>query len=337
VTEIQGATQRAIALTRQLLAFSRQQPVDPRVLDVNAVVTGLLPMLERLVGDGVELDAQLDPALGHVRADDTHLDQILMNLVVNARDATPDGGTVTITTGNEVVPRGPLDQADGTSYPATFVVLSVTDTGIGMDAATITQAFEPFFTTKEVGKGTGLGLSTIYGIVKQSNGFVTVDSEPGQGATFKVHLPLVDAPLDPPRDGERQDTAGDESSETILLVEDDEALLSLFRSTLESQGYSVLTAKNGEEGREVWAEHRGSVNLLISDIVMPGMGGVALARELLAQRPELRILLVSGFSEHGVGDSQLNELGASFMRKPFSLTELTSKTREVLDSVPARA
>ncbi len=317
--QIRGATKRATGLTRQLLAFSRQQPLTLQVLDLNEVVRALEPMLAGVLGESVALTTSLDPELGHVRADATQIDQILMNLAVNARDAMPDGGTLTIETRNVETDAQP------------FVQLSVRDTGMGMDATTIAHAFEPFFTTKETGKGTGLGLSTIYGIVQQSEGSVAIESAPGEGTTFTILLPLVEAPLDP--QGGLPASRLTRGAETILLVEDDEALLPLFRGALEAEGYTVMSATSGEAALQLDTER---VDLLISDVVMPGIGGVALATELAARHPRLGILLVSGFSESGIADAQTGGLDVSFLRKPFSLADLSAKARELLD-VRARA
>jgi len=329
VDEILKAGKRAASLTRQLLAFSRQQVLDPKVLELNAVVSDMEKMLRRLIGEDVELSTVLGHDLGRLKADQGQLEQVVMNLVVNARDAMPQGGRLTIETENMV-----MDEAFIRRYPypvqaGPYVCLTVRDSGIGMDAETKARAFEPFFTTKEKGKGTGLGLSTVYGVVKQSGGYIDIYSSPGAGTTFKIYLPRVDeaikaeAPV-----GTATSFTG---SETILLAEDETSLRTLTRNTLELCGYKVLEAKDGVEALQVSDAYKGSIDLLLTDMVMPGMGGRALATELTRRRPEIRLAYMSGYTGQAVGSQGPVDPGSVFLLKPFTRELLTRKIREALD------
>jgi PAS domain S-box-containing protein len=327
--EISQAGERAAALTRQLLAFSRQQVVAPKVLDLNAVVADIEKMLRRIIGEDVALAWVPDPALGRVRIDPSLVEQVLLNLAVNARDAMPKGGNLTIETANAV-----LDEAYARTHPEVrpgrYVQLAVSDTGVGMDDATKARIFDPFFTTKAPGKGTGLGLATVYGIVKQANGHVAVYSEPGRGATFKVYLPRIEEPLPAPAPQPRSSEPR-RGNETILLAEDDDAVRSLTRLALQAEGYVVLEARQGDEALKIGRQHAGPIDLLISDVVMPGGGGRELAERLAANRPELRVLYLSGYTDdaivrHGVLDAE-----AAFLQKPFTMRALALKVREVLE------
>src|SRR5277367_5939567 len=329
VDEILKAGKRAASLTRQLLAFSRQQVLDPKVLDLNGVVSDMEKMLRRLIGEDVELSTVLGPDLGRLKADQGQLEQVVMNLVVNARDAMPQGGKLVIDTQNMV-----MDEAFIRRYPypvqaGPYVCLTVTDSGIGMDAETKARAFEPFFTTKEKGKGTGLGLSTVYGVVKQSGGYIDIYSSPGQGTTFKIYLPRVDEAI------KVEAPAGAATSftgnETILLAEDETSLRTLTRNTLELCGYKVLEAKDGAEALQVSDAYKGSIDLLLTDMVMPVMGGRALAQELVRRRPEVRLAYMSGYTGQAVGSQGPVDPGSVFLLKPFTRELLTRKIREALD------
>jgi two-component system cell cycle sensor histidine kinase/response regulator CckA len=329
VGEIKRAGQRAASLTRQLLAFSRQQLLEPRVLNLNKVVAETETMLQRLIGEDIELTSCLGSHLGQVKADPGQIEQVILNLVVNARDAMPKGGRLTIETSNV-----DLDEEFALRHPPTipgrYVALLVTDTGIGMDAATQAHIFEPFFTTKDVGKGTGLGLATVYGVVKQSGGCIWVYSEPGIGSTFKIYLPRVDEPVEKrPPVSIPGAAASRRASETVLLVEDEDSLRVLTRTLLEQNGYTVLEAHNGAEAIEVARRHREPIHLLMTDMVMPGMSGPEVAASLASIHPESRVVYISGyasFSRRGMLDSD-----AVLLQKPFTRDALLSKLREVLD------
>ncbi|HET8654184.1 MAG TPA: ATP-binding protein [Longimicrobiaceae bacterium] len=322
--EILQAADRASGLTRQLLAFSRRQVLEPRVLELNAVVSGVERMLRRLIGEDVQLSVSLAPEAGRVEADPGQLEQVLMNLSVNARDAMPGGGTLTLTTAAAVVGDG----ADGLA-PGRYAVLHVRDTGGGMTPETISHIFEPFFTTKEQGKGTGLGLSTVYGIVKQSGGAVRVDSELGRGTTFEVFLPQCDAPL--PGVDARDWVGGPQSgTETVLLAEDDQAVRTLARQILTRRGYRVIEASDGWEAIRLCDAHPGRVDLLLTDVVMPGLGGRELAERLRRRRPELAVLYMSGYPDEELARHGLHERGVALLQKPFGPTALADRVREML-------
>jgi PAS domain S-box-containing protein len=325
--EIRKAGQRAASLTRQLLAFSRQQVLEPRVLNLNIVVAETEKMLQRLIGEDIELSTCLAADLGQVKADPGQIEQVMMNLVVNARDAMPDGGRLTVETSN-----AELDQAyafhNAPTIPGKYVALVVTDTGVGMDAETQAHIFEPFFTTKEVGKGTGLGLATVYGVVKQSGGYIWVYSEPGMGSSFKVYLPRVDEPVEESAPNRVVSTLG-RGSETVLLVEDEDLLRTLTGTLLEQGGYTVLEARDGSEAMEIARQHSGPIDLLLTDMVMPGMGGPEVARNLVSIHPESKVMFMSGytsFTRRGTLDSD-----AILLQKPFTRDALLSKLREALD------
>jgi PAS domain S-box-containing protein len=329
VKEIRTAATRASALTRQLLAFSRQQVLQPVVLNVIDVVGDLENMLQRLLGADVELEAHFAADVGNIRADQGQLEQVILNLAVNARDAMPTGGKLTIETANVELDEH-YAQTHRPVVPGRYVMIAVSDTGIGMDAATQARIFEPFFTTKEPGKGTGLGLATAYGIVKQSGGFIWVYSEVGRGATFKIYLPRVDAPTEavavPPELGT---VAG---TETVLVAEDDPLLLPLARDVLKRLGYTVLEARTPADAMAVAQAHKGIIHLLVSDVVMPGESGLQLARRLLALRPNLRVLYISGYSDEAIVRHGLLDPGTTFLQKPFSPAALARKVRELLDA-----
>jgi two-component system cell cycle sensor histidine kinase/response regulator CckA len=327
--EIRKAATRAAALTRQLLAFSRQQVLAPVVLSVNDLVDDVDKMLRRLVGEDVELRLTLVRDAGNVRADSGQLQQVIVNLVVNARDAMPTGGKLLIETADADLTEqyAELHQA---VIPGRYVMLAVSDTGVGMDAQTKARIFEPFFTTKEKGKGTGLGLSTVYGIVKQSGGYVWVYSEPGHGTTFKVYLPRVDAPAEP--QAPPREAATLTGTETILLAEDDEILRPLTKGLLAKLGYTVLDAESAEQALAVAGARQGPIHLLVADVVMPGASGRELARRLAQSRPETRVLYVSGYTDDAIVHHGMLEPGLKFLQKPFTPATLARKVREVLDA-----
>jgi two-component system cell cycle sensor histidine kinase/response regulator CckA len=328
VLEIRKAAERAVRLVRQLLAFSRQQVLEPRVLDLNELLSNLHRMLERLAGEQVEIVARLAPGLGAIRADAGQLEQVVVNLAVNARDAMPDGGTLTIETAN-AYPEAGEDASQGALPSGAQVVLSVSDTGIGMDAQTRARIFEPFFTTKEPGRGTGLGLSTAYGIIRQSGGTIDVASEPGKGTTFRVSLPRVDEAVESIRPPGVPESGG--GTETVLVVEDDAAVRQVTRKSLVRLGYRVLDAASPAGAVELVKVYVGAIDLLLTDLVMPGGGGRALARELLRQRPKLRVLYMSGYTDDVAVRQGINDPASAFIQKPFSSAALAHKLRLLLD------
>jgi len=328
IVEIRNAGQRAASLTRQLLAFSRRQVLEPAVLDLNKIVLELEKMLQRLLGEDVELTVHVAGDLGSIEADPGQIEQVVMNLAVNARDAMPRGGKLTIETAN-IELDGEYQQQHVAVNPGQYVVLSVTDTGCGMDAATRARIFEPFFTSKEMGKGTGLGLSTVYGIVKQSGGNIWVYSEPEHGTTFKVYMPRVDAPATDVR--RRPPSVMATGNETVLVVEDEDAVRKLADRILRVAGYKVLTAANGGEALLICEQHKGELHLLLTDVVMPQMGGRQLAERLTKIRPELRVLYMSGYTDNAIVHHGVLDPGTRFISKPFSAPDLTRKVREALD------
>ncbi len=325
--EIRKASQRASALTRQLLAFSRQQVLQPVVVETNELVENLEKMLRRIVSEDIKLRLALSKATGNVRVDPGQFDQVLMNLVVNARDAMPKGGSLVIETAN-----AELDEQYAMEHqpvvPGPYVLIAVSDTGGGIPPEVRSRIFEPFFTTKEIGKGTGLGLSTVYGIIKQSGGYVWVYSEMGRGTTFKIYLPRVDAPADtsefavPPKELK--------GAETILLAEDDETLRSLTTGILRKLGYTVLAAATPDIARAIARDHHGPIHLLLTDVVMPGSSGRDLARELAKSRPQTKVLFVSGYTGEAMIQHGLTEPGLNYLQKPYTPSVLAAKVREVL-------
>ena len=326
--QIMKAGQSAASLTRQLLAFSRQQVLEPRVLDINAIVLNVEKMLRRLIGEHIDLRTNLDPALGPVKADQNQIEQVIINLAVNARDAMAHGGKLMIETANVDLDED-YARRHPPQLPGPYVLLTVADTGMGMDAETQSHIFEPFFTTKEVGKGTGLGLSTVYGVVRQSDGHIWVYSERGQGTTFKIYLPRAGQTdrLQQPHAAPGNTLRG---SETILLVEDEKALRGLTRSLLEESGYTVLEAELPEAAAEIVQRHVGPIHLLLTDMVMPGMNGREMAAKLAPIRPEMKVVYMSGYSgftHAGLADSEI-----SLLSKPFTREKLLRKVRETLES-----
>jgi PAS domain S-box-containing protein len=324
---IQQASDRATTLTRQLLAFSRKQLLELKVVDVNTIVEDMERLLRPLIGENIELITELAPEAGHTRADAGQLEQVLMNLVVNAKDAMPRGGKLAIQTQNIAVDedhrRGPMFIRSGH-----YVLLSVSDTGTGMDKETQSHIFEPFFTTKELGKGTGLGLSTVYGIVKQTGGYVMVQSEVGSGSTFQIYLPCVEAAAEGHAAlAPRADAGG---NETVLVVEDEESVRGLVRDTLANKGYRVVEAENGHAGLAAAAKHDGNIDLVITDVVMPGMGGREMVKRLAETHPKIKVLYLSGYTEEAIVSEGSAESSTAFLQKPFTLQHLSRKVREVL-------
>ena len=327
--EIKGAGVRAAALTRQLLAFSRKQVLAPASLDLNEVVCDCEKMLKRLLGEEVVLINRLAPSLDPVRADIGQLEQVLVNLAVNARDAMPEGGTLTIETAAVYLDEAAVLICPGLK-PGNHVRLTVTDTGEGMDAATQARIFEPFFTTKKQGKGTGLGLAMIFGFIKQSGGHVSVSSEPGKGATFQIYLPCIETPVLP----EPTAQAGPAISfgwETILLVEDEDAVRTLAQQILQNLGYTVLSAARGAEALMLAQTRNGPIHLLITDVVMPGLDGRHLSEAVTRLRPGTKTLFISGHADDTVLRHGIPTTGATFLQKPFDLEALPGKVRKVLD------
>ena len=330
IAAIQQAADRATTLTRQLLAFSRKQLLELKVVDVNAIVKDIERLLRPLIGENIELVTRLSADLGRTRADAGQIEQVIMNLVVNSKDAMPNGGTITIQTANETLDDD-LQRECSYIQPGPYVMLSIEDNGHGMDKETQSRIFEPFFTTKEKGKGTGLGLSTVYGIIKQSGGYVLAQSEVGRGTTFRIYLPRVEEPAEN-ASVTRASKSVTGGSETVLLVEDEESVRQLVRETLEAKGYKVLEADHGAAALRVASDHHGPIDMLITDVVMPGMSGRELSEQLSASDPDIKILYLSGYTEDAVVHQGVLEPGTSFLQKPFTLQALARKVREVLRS-----
>ncbi len=332
IEEVLKAASRATSLTNQLLAFSRRQVIQPKVLDLNAHVANMDRMLRRVIGEHIELETVLSPGLGSVRADAGQLEQVIINLAVNARDAMPEGGKLSIRTSNVEVARSSRLHAD--VRPGSYVRLTVADTGKGMDAEIMVHLFEPFYTSKETGKGTGLGLSTVYGIVKQSGGEVVVESNPGRGATFTIYLPRISEPvLNSPLSVEPAVRAG---TETILLVEDELGVRQLVCEMLLRLGYQILQASGGAEALRLFEQHQGSIDLLITDVIMPQMSGRELAQRLKAVQSSLKVLYISGYTDDMLAHHGVLESNVFLLQKPFAPDELAKKLREVLDAPAIR-
>jgi two-component system, cell cycle sensor histidine kinase and response regulator CckA len=325
--QILKATQRASGLTRQLLAFSRKQIVDPKVLDWNALLSDLEKMLGRLIGEHIDLAIVPGADLGQVKADPGQLEQVVMNLCVNARDAMPGGGLLRIETANADLDAGHAARHEPMA-PGRYVMLAVSDTGSGIEKEILSKIFEPFFTTKEAGKGTGLGLAMVYGTVKQAGGYVWVYSEVGRGTTFKIYLPRVDEPGVAP--AVQEAPMPSKGWETILLVEDEGALRAIAREILEEHGYRVIEAAGPNEAIEIAHRHPGPIHLLVTDVVMPGMNGRALAESLVAARPELRVLYMSGYTDDVIAHSGVLESGILLLEKPFTMLALLGRVRAAL-------
>ena len=329
--EIASAAERATSLTRQLLAFSRKQMLAPKVLDLNAVVTENLKMLQRVIGEDIELVMTPAAELHQVKADPGQIEQVIMNLAVNARDAMPKGGKLTIETANVSLDEN-YARFHAPLKPGQYIMLAISDTGMGMDADTQSQIFEPFFTTKGA-KGTGLGLSTVYGIIKQSEGYIWVYSERGKGTTFKIYLPQVTStgepvPLESGADLEKIEAR----REVVLLVEDENILRGLVRQYLQNQGYTVPEAHSGAAALRAASYYTGPIHLLLTDVIMPGMNGRELAQQLLAARPDTRVLYMSGYTENVIGHNGTLDAGVNLLQKPFTLPALKARVREVLDT-----
>jgi two-component system cell cycle sensor histidine kinase/response regulator CckA len=330
IEEVARAAARAASLTRQLLAFSRKGVVQPQVLDLVRVVEGVEPMLRRLIGEDVEFETRVANEVDKVLADEGEIEQVLINLVVNARDAMPQGGRLKVEVENVLVD-DELCARHPSLRPGPSVLLRVRDSGMGMTSETMARAFEPFFTTKEPGRGTGLGLATVYAIVKQANGVITVDSAPGSGTTFCVYLPVA-RDLDAPVSITAERRAGTAQGETILLVEDEDSVRKLARRVLESQGYTVLEAINGEDALRLAGDYGGVIDLLLSDVVMPEMGGRLVAERLVSMRPETAVLFMSGYTDDEILRRGLLERGHRMLQKPFTATALAHEVRSTLDA-----
>ena len=328
--EIEKASQRAVALTRQLLAFSRQQVLEPTILNLNSLVSDMEKMLPRLIGEDIELILKLDASIGQVKADSGQIEQVVMNLAVNARDAMQDGGKLTIQTANAELDMAFAREHPG-SIPGHYVMLAVTDSGTGMDPETQAQIFEPFFTTKDRDKGTGLGLATVYGVVKQSTGYITVESEKGKGACFKIYLPRIEQPVGISNEV-IQAPLTVRGSETILLVEDAEPLRKLAHMFLRDNGYKVLTAADGSEAERVAAQNSEPIHLLLTDVVMPGINGRVLAERLASRYPAMKVLYMSGYTDSFIAGHGVLEEGIHLLHKPFTEEALMRKVRELLDA-----
>jgi two-component system cell cycle sensor histidine kinase/response regulator CckA len=330
LAEIMKAARRASGLTKQLLAFSRQQVLNPAPLDVNGLIADMTGMLRRLIGEHIEVTLALAPNLSLALADRGQLEQVVMNLVVNARDAMPDGGSVTIETTDVELENSAIHEER--IAPGQYVMLAVSDTGTGMSKETQKHLFEPFFTTKETGKGTGLGLSTTYGIIKQSKGYIWVYSEPDRGTTFKVYLPRSsgDVPVQASSPVVATPPARS-ASETVLLVEDEIGVRHLSRRILDNAGYRVLEAGNGDEAERLFAQHADSIDLLVTDVIMPGCGGPELLSRLQVQAPALKVLYMSGYTEQSAAHRAGIDRGLPFVQKPFTAAEFVRQVREALD------
>jgi CheY-like chemotaxis protein len=334
IEQIGKAGERAATLTKQLLAFSRQQVLQPKVLNLNEIVSDMGQMIRRLVGDNIEFKTIAQPNLGRVKADPGHIEQVIMNLAINARDAMPNGGSLTLETTNIDLDEDYAREHPGV-VPGPHVLLAVSDTGIGMDQVTREHIFEPFFTTKEKDKGTGLGLSTVFGIVKQSDGSVWVSSEPGQGTTFRIYLPTTDAAPEPVEQRAlRIATVG--GSETILLVEDDRQLRVVLRDVLVRGGYCVLDASDAEVAMRLSDEHEDTIHLLLTDVVMPKMSGPELAQCLASTRPDMRVLYMSGCTDDRAARRGVLQ-SVAYMQKPITPASLARKVRKVLDAPGKRS
>jgi two-component system, cell cycle sensor histidine kinase and response regulator CckA len=330
--QIEKVAYLAAVLTRQLLSFSRKQVIEPRVLELNAVISNVEKMLCQLIGDDIEFCASLDPAAGHIKADAGQIEQVVMNLAVNARDAMPNGGKLTVTTASIIVGKNHLKNFPGLCA-GDYVVITIADTGTGMSEEVKAHLFEPFFTTKPLGKGTGLGLATCFGIVKQNNGHINVQSELGKGATFKIYFPQLPLTLESPPVPIRPPAAAG-GDETVLLVEDEPAVREFAVATLREKGYAVVEAVNGEEGLRLARQHDGKIDLVLTDVVMPIMGGKEMADALRASHPDTKILFTSGYTDDALVQHGVLRPDIRFLQKPYMTATLTRKVREVLDEDP---
>ncbi len=330
VDEIQNAGKRGAALTQHLLAFSRKQVLEPCLLDLTTIVNEAVRMLERVIGEDIKLEVISSPRVGTIKADRSQIERVILNLVVNARDAMPNGGKVTIEVADAELDETSNHKFHTSVVPGPYVMLRATDTGCGMDAELRSHIFEPFFTTKE--KGTGLGLATVYGVVKQSNGYISVGSQPGEGTTFRIYFPhAMEAPKVAPES--KTPTSLNHEPRTVLLVEDEQALLKLTRSTLRDLGHTVLEAKDAFQALEISKQTQGHIDLLLTDVIMPGMSGRTLADSLSPLRPQMKVLYMSGYSDGAIAKQGVLEPGISVLRKPFTKDELTRRVEEVLFGV----
>ena len=337
VGEIRKAADRATALTRQLLAFSRKQFLNTTVMDVNETVAGLQHMLPRVIGDHIETTIELAPQLAPIRADASQMDQVLVNLVLNARDAMPSGGRLAITTENVFLDDERLEAEGLALSPGAYAMLAISDTGLGMEESTRERAFEPFFTTKPKGKGTGLGLATVYGIVDQSGGGIALDTAPGRGTSVRIYLPVTSGVPDEPGPANAAATLASGGSETILLVEDNEAVRELSSRALRRRGYTVHEARNAEEAIE-WSRSSGvKPDILVTDVIMPGLSGPNLAARLMSESPQLRVLYMSGFTDDAMPARGKYWGGVPLLQKPFTPGQLAERVRLCLDSPVSRA
>jgi len=334
VEEIRRAGESAAGLTRQLLAFSRRQMLEPKVVDLNSILEDTQKILRRLIGEHIDILTRLDPLLGRIKADPGQVEQVIINLAVNARDAMPDGGRLYIETSN-----APLDQAYARLHPplipGAYVRLEIRDTGAGMDSSTQARVFEPFFTTKELGKGTGLGLATVYSIVKQSAGYIWVSSELGKGTSFQIYLPRVEEAVSAgQKEGRTAGSLSGRGKETILIVEDDAAVRLVTRQFLQYGGYNVLEAGDSAQALAIAQQHLRPIHLLVTDLVLPGVSGFSVSRQPASFRPEMKILYVSGYADHSVLRESVWNGNSAFLQKPFACQALLQKVRALLDQQP---
>jgi two-component system cell cycle sensor histidine kinase/response regulator CckA len=335
VDEIQNAGKRAAALTQQLLAFSRKQVLEPRILNLNTIIQDVEKMLRRLLGEDIEMQLVLAPDTCSVKADRSQIEQVILNLVVNARDAMPDGGKLIIETGNWELDRSTVLRHPYV-IPGPYAMLKVTDTGCGMDAALQSHIFEPFFTTKEKGKGTGLGLATAYGVIKQSGGYIWVDSEVGKGTTFRIYLPQVSAVAEAAPEVKAAPKVASERR-TILIVEDERSLRKLTRKTLSDAGHNVFEAGDASEALEVSRKTKDTIDLLLTDVIMPGMSGKKLADVLIAERPGIGVLYMSGYTDGEIATHGILDEGTAILRKPFTRDELMRRVEDALTALAAKS
>ena len=334
VEQIHRAAQSAATLTRQLLAFSRRQVLQPEILDLNQVVSSIESLLKRLIGDRVRLVTELAPSVGRINADQAQLEQVLMNLALNARDAMESGGELSIATRDVIVTPEIARQNRGL-IPGEYVLLLVTDTGPGMDAHVVAHLFEPFFTTKKRGQGTGLGLATVYGIIKQSGGYIGVDTRLGEGTTFRIYLPPTHRVQQAPVDVHRQPRT-ERGTETILLVEDQQEVRAIAKTMLSRHGYNVIEADSGVSALELVKSHASDIDMLLTDVIMPVLGGQELARQVLSLRPDVRVLFASGYTDDVLVQQGVLQPGAEWIQKPFSKDALLQKVRAILDGGTVR-
>jgi len=333
--QIEKAAYRAAALTRQLLTFSRKQVIEPRVLNLNSVILNVEAMLRRLLGEDIEFRMLLDSAAGHIRADPGQIEQVIMNLGVNARDAMPKGGKLTLTTANTTLDKDQLRNVPDLCAGG-YVLIAIADTGTGMSDEVKAHLFEPFFTTKPAGRGTGLGLATCFGIVKQNSGYIHVSSELGRGTTFKVYFPQVQSALEPPR-VRTLPTEVPGGNETVLLVEDEPMVRELTGATLREKGYTVVEAVNGQEGLRTARQYDGKIDLVLTDFIMPVMGGKEMTDALRTSHPDTKVLFTSGYTEEALGHHGVLRPGIVFLQKPYMTATLARKVREVLDEAPIQS